>query len=154
MCHLSLRIYGSFFCLWKNKGPLRECGNAVSFYRINYHHVPGGGCWGGVVTVCGWQQCCGSGSGSGSADPCLWLMDSDPDSDPDPVIFVIHLQDANHKLFFFKFSAYYFMKVHLHHFSKIKSQKEVIKQWDSRFFLLFMLGDRRIRIRIRIHTSG
>jgi len=35
--------------------------------------------------------------------------------DPDPAIFVIDLQDA---------SAYYFLKVHLHHFSKIKSQKE------------------------------
>ncbi len=32
--------------------------------------------------------------GSGSGDPSLWLMD------PDPVIFVIDLQDANRKLFF------------------------------------------------------
>jgi hypothetical protein len=48
----------------------------------------------------------------------------DPDLDPDPAIFVINLQDANKKLF----SAYYFLKVHLHHFSKIKSQKEVTKQ--------------------------
>ncbi len=40
-------------------------------------------------------------------------------------------------------------------FSKIKSQKEVTKQWESRLFLLFLLGDRRIQIRsrIRIHTS-
>jgi hypothetical protein len=62
-------------------------------------------------------QCSGSmtfwcGSGSGSADPCLWLMD------PDPTIFVIDLQDAT------IFSACYFLKVHLHYFSKIKSQKE------------------------------
>jgi hypothetical protein len=42
----------------------------------------------------------GSGSGSGSADPCLLLMDPNTN-----------------------FSAYYFLKVHLHHFSKIKSQK-------------------------------
>jgi hypothetical protein len=42
------------------------------------------------------------------------------------------------------------MKVHLHHFSKIKSQKEVTKQKKSRFFLLFLLGDRRIRILSRI----
>jgi hypothetical protein len=66
--------------------------------------------------------------------------------DPDPAIFVIDLQDANKKL----------LKVHLHHFSKIKSPKEVTKQSESRFFLLFLL-DRRIRIRsqsrIRIHTS-
>jgi hypothetical protein len=51
------------------------------------------------------------------------------DADPDPVIFVIDLQEANKKLTVFKksFSAYYFLEVHLHHFSKIKSQKEVTK---------------------------
>jgi hypothetical protein len=32
-------------------------------------------------------------------------------------------------------------------FSKLKSQKEVTKEQDSRFFLPFLLGDRRIRIR-------
>jgi hypothetical protein len=48
----------------------------------------------------------------------------DPDADPDPAIFIIDLQDANKK----SFSAYYFLKVDLHHFSKIKSQKEVTKQ--------------------------
>jgi uncharacterized membrane protein YiaA len=45
----------------------------------------------------------------------------DPE-DPKTPVFVIDLQDANKKL---SFSAYYFLKVHLHHFSKIKSQKEV-----------------------------
>jgi hypothetical protein len=58
-------------------------------------------------------------------------MDPDPDSDadPGPAIFVIDLQDANRKLIFCKsFSAYYFLKIHFHHFSKIKSQKEVTKQ--------------------------
>jgi hypothetical protein len=40
------------------------------------------------------------------------------------VIFVTDLQDANKKRSFF---AYYFLKVHLHHFSKIKSPKEVTK---------------------------
>ena len=53
-------------------------------------------------------------------------MDPNPDSDldPDPAIFVIDLQDASKKLIFKTiFSAYYFLKVHLHHFSKIKSQK-------------------------------
>ncbi len=59
----------------------------------------------------------GSGSGSGSADPCLRLMN------PDPAIFVIDLQDASKKKFFVH-TAYYFLKVHLHHFSKIKSLKE------------------------------
>jgi hypothetical protein len=41
--------------------------------------------------------------------------------DPDPAIFVIDLQDANKKLVFFKtsFSADYYLKVHLHQFSKI-----------------------------------
>jgi hypothetical protein len=44
--------------------------------------------------------------------------------DPDPAIFVIDLQDANKKQNLFKkFSAYYFLKVHFHDFSKIKSQK-------------------------------
>ncbi len=47
------------------------------------------------------------------------------------------------------------MKVHLHNFSKIKSWKEVTKQLESKFFLLFLFNDRRIRnqirIRIRIH---
>jgi hypothetical protein len=49
----------------------------------------------------------------------------DPDTAPDPAIFVTDLQDANKKLFF---SAYYFFKVHLHHFSETKSHKEVTKQ--------------------------
>jgi hypothetical protein len=57
--------------------------------------------------------------GSGSADLCLSLMNPDPD----PAIFVLERQDANKKLF----SAYYFFKVHLHHFLKIKSHKEVTK---------------------------
>jgi hypothetical protein len=47
------------------------------------------------------------------------------------------------------------LKVHLHHFLKIKSIKEVTKHNESRFFFLFLLDDRRIRIRSRnrIHTS-
>jgi hypothetical protein len=49
--------------------------------------------------------------------------------DPDPAIFVIDLQDGNKKQFFFQsFSVYFFLKVHFHHFSKIRSQKEVPKQ--------------------------
>ncbi len=49
---------------------------------------------------------------------------SDQDEDPDPRIFVIDFQEANKKLNFFKnnFSAYYFLKVHLNHFSKIKKK--------------------------------
>ncbi len=85
--------------------------------------------------------------GSGSADPCFCLIDPDSDPDPDPTIFVIDLQDANKKRIFWKsFSAYYFLKAHLYYFSKIKSPKEVTKQLESRFFLLILLDDRRIRI--------
>ncbi len=85
---------------------------------------------------------CWCGSGSGSADPCLRLMD--PDLDADPAIFGINLQDANKKipvLGFQSLSADYFKKVHLNNFSKIKSQKEVTKQQESRVFLLFLLDD-------------
>ena len=54
----------------------------------------------------------------------FFYTDSDPDPAPDPALFVIDLQDANKKTNFFeKFSAYYFLKVHLHNFSKIKSPK-------------------------------
>ncbi len=80
--------------------------------------------------------------------PFWWIMDMD--ADPDPALFIIDLQDANKKIMFFlNFLAYYFSKVHLHHFSR----KKVIKK--SRFFLLFLLNNRRIWIqsRIQIHTS-
>jgi hypothetical protein len=48
--------------------------------------------------------------------------------DPDPAIFIIDLQDANKKLIKKSFPTYYFLKVHYHHLSKIKSPKEVTKQ--------------------------
>jgi hypothetical protein len=55
--------------------------------------------------------------------------DSDPDPDADPAIFVIDLREANKKIIFFlKFFAYYFLKVHLHQFLKIKSLKDVTTQ--------------------------
>jgi hypothetical protein len=45
--------------------------------------------------------------------------------DSDPAISVIDLQDANKKLIKKKScSAYDILKVRLHHFSKIKSQKD------------------------------
>jgi len=54
---------------------------------------------------------------------------ADPDADPDTAIFVSDLQEVNKKLFLFLgFFAYCFLKVHLHHFSKIRSHKEVTKQ--------------------------
>jgi hypothetical protein len=49
----------------------------------------------------------------------------DPDSDP--AIFAMDLQDANKKQIL-NFSAYFLLKVHFHHFSRMKSQKEVAKQ--------------------------
>jgi hypothetical protein len=52
----------------------------------------------------------------------------DPDADPDPAIFVIDLQDANKNYYKKSFYAYYFLNVHLYHFSKIKSPKEDTKQ--------------------------
>ncbi len=85
------------------------------------------------------RQCSGSmtfwgGSESGSADPCFWLMDLDP------AIFVIDLQDASKKLIYNTiFSAYYFLKVHLHHFSKIKSQKESQNRWNQGFSYYFCI---------------
>jgi hypothetical protein len=50
--------------------------------------------------------------------------------DPDPSIFIIDLQDANKKTNLNKkvfLLIMFFLKVLLHHFSKIKSQKEVAK---------------------------
>ncbi len=43
----------------------------------------------------------------------------DPNADPDPAIFVSDLQDVNKKKFY-SFFAFYFLEVHLLHFSKIK----------------------------------
>ena len=59
-------------------------------------------------------------------------MDPDPDSDPVPDAYPdpsIDLQDANKKLMFKKkvFCILLFEGT-LHHFSKLKSQKEVTKQ--------------------------
>jgi hypothetical protein len=60
--------------------------------------------------------------------------------DPDPAIFVIDLQHANKKLIFnTSFSAYYFLKVHLHHFSKIKSQKESQNRRNQGFSYYFCM---------------
>jgi hypothetical protein len=64
---------------------------------------------------------------------------SGQDSDPDPAIFIIHLQDANKKIYFFKkkFVCLFFFEgtfTLFYHFSNIKSQKEVTKH------LLFFLS--------------
>jgi hypothetical protein len=84
-----------------------------------------------------YKKCCGSMTfwgGSGSADPCLLLMD------PAPAIFVIDLQDASKKLIFNTiFSAFYFLKLHLHHFSKIKSQIESQNSRNQGFSYYFCM---------------
>ena len=57
--------------------------------------------------------------------------------------------------FFSKYFAYYFLTVHLHQSSKIKSLREVTKQKKSRFFLLFLLDNKRIRIlEVQKHTTA
>jgi hypothetical protein len=67
--------------------------------------------------------------------------------DPDPFIFIIDLQDANKKQILKKFSAYYFLKVLLHHFLKVKKKSQNSR--NQGFSYYFLLNDRRIRIRIQ-----
>jgi hypothetical protein len=73
----------------------------------------------------------------------------DPDADPDPAIIASDLKDANKQQIFLK-KFFYLLPFEgtLLPFSKIKSQKKVTKHKESKFFLLFLLGGRRIRIRI------
>ncbi len=62
--------------------------------------------------------------GSGSSDPCFWLMDPDPEPGSGSCYFRHWPSTCQQKPNFNTiFSAYYFLKVHLHHFSKIKSKK-------------------------------
>ncbi len=62
---------------------------------------------------------------------------------PDPAIFATDLQDPNKKLIFKKVSAYYFLKVYLHHFSKIKSPKKSQNSGNQGFsyYLCLMLEE-------------
>ena len=57
--------------------------------------------------------------------------------DPDPAIFVIDLQDANKKLFKKKvfLLIMYLLKVHLHHFSRIKKATRSHKTVGVKVFL-------------------
>jgi hypothetical protein len=75
--------------------------------------------------------------------------DSDPDPDPDPnlALFVTDHPDANKKLIF----AYYFLKIHLHHFqrSKVKKNHKAV----GIKIVLFLLGDKRIWIRIHTYVK-
>jgi hypothetical protein len=72
-----------------------------------------------------------NGSGSGS-----WIRILDPY----PAIFVIDLQGASKKKFLYQFFACYFLKVHLHYFSKIKSQKESQNSRIQDFFCMMIEG--------------
>ncbi len=84
--------------------------------------------------------------GSGSAGPCLWLIK--PDSDPDPAIFVINTQDTNKKLNLNKkFFCLLLFEGTFTSFIKDKKSKRSHKKVKARFFSLFLLDDRRIRIR-------
>jgi hypothetical protein len=61
--------------------------------------------------------------------------------DPDPSISSLTFKMPTKNLLKKSFSACYFFKVPvlLHHFSKVKSQKEITNQYKSRYFLLFCL---------------
>jgi hypothetical protein len=52
-------------------------------------------------------------------------VDADADTDADPAIFVIDLQDAQKINLIKKFFCFLLLKVHLHHFSKIRSHKAI-----------------------------
>ena len=85
--------------------------------------------------------------------PVLRDPDSDPDVDQDPAIFVIDLQEANKKQIFMKFFCFYLSEGTFTSFFKDKKSKRSHKAVGIKVLLLFLLGDRRIRSRIRIHTS-
>ncbi len=56
------------------------------------------------------------------------IRDFGTDPDADPAHFVSDLQDANKKYLFSLSYTYSFLKVRLHHPSKIKSRKDFTKQ--------------------------
>ncbi len=83
---------------------------------------------------------------SSVADPWHFGVDPDPRIhasdrilDPDPAIFVIDLQDASKKQICYTIFSAYFLKVHLHHFSKMKSQKESQNSKNQGFSYYFCM---------------
>jgi hypothetical protein len=83
--------------------------------------------------------------GSGSADPYNPVPNPDSDLAPDPTFSSVTL-NANRKIVVSKFFCFLLFLYTFKQSSKIKSHKEVAKQYKSRFFLQFLLDDRRIRI--------
>ncbi len=69
-------------------------------------------------------------------------MDPDPDLDPDPAIFVKFFL-----LITFDGTSYMYI------IFKDKKSKRSHKAVGIKVFLTFLLGDRRIKIQIQIHTS-
>jgi hypothetical protein len=69
--------------------------------------------------------------------------------DPDPAIFVIDLQDANKNKFKKEFFCLLLFEGTFTSFFKDKKSKRSHKAVGIKVFLLYLLGDRRIRI----HTS-
>ncbi len=105
-----VKIYKSLTDTWMWKWELR--GHKVSFLGV---HKSGFLC-------------------SSVADPWQFGLD------PDPAIFVIDLRDINKKQIFVKnVYAYYFLKVHLHNFSKIKSLKESQNSRNQDFSYYFWM---------------
>jgi hypothetical protein len=89
----------------------------------------------------------GGGSGSGSSDPCLWLMDPDPDPGSGSFYFRHWPSRCQQKHLFLNtnFSAYYFLKLNLLHFSNLKSQEEYQQsrnQGFSYYFCMMIEGSR------------
>jgi hypothetical protein len=86
--------------------------------------------------------------------------------DPDPAIYVIDLQDSNKKLVYKKAFLLFEGTFAIHHFSKIKSPKEVTNcrnQGFSYYFYLMIEGSgsetgagspKNMWIRIRIRNTG
>jgi hypothetical protein len=64
-----------------------------------------------------------------SFDVISMARNSVVDPDPDHALFARVLQDANKNNFFQSFFSHLHIFVHLHHYSMIKSHKEVTKQY-------------------------
>jgi hypothetical protein len=76
----------------------------------------------------------------------LWISPNlVPDPALNPVLFVSDFQDANKKYFFFFLICFAYYFLWLHCIRQIKSH-EATKHHNSRFLLVFLLADGRIRI--------